>query len=390
MSKPRKQKNGTFTLMVQFERRRKQLTLGRISSREANAFAGNIDRLVDCIRYGMPLPADLSIWVNGLGKIHQQQLVEIGLLSGSAANMTVKDLLGKFLEHYEARTDVTPSTKKKISSTLKSRVQKIEKRKLSEIEPQKPSTKRNAKPVYSAEATKILTDFNSWQRNFYAQATWSRDNKLLRSVGNFAVEHGYCDFNPFSMLPSKSMVNDERNQYIEVSTVIDVIESCLHPDTRLALALARFAAFRIVSEVRTLKWEHVDFENNQLRILDSKRQKMRSMPLFDNIREALEIQQEYTGTDRFVASSHLRQRSDSDNYNRIKAAIRRAGLKQWDRLRQNLRSSCENDLLELFPERMVTVWVGHTIRVSRDHYQKQRQSAIDSAIERARANGLMS
>ncbi|MEL7500042.1 MAG: site-specific integrase [Planctomycetota bacterium] len=231
-------------------------------------------------------------------------------------------------------------------------------------------------------------DFNSWQRKNYATATWSRDNKVLRAIGKFAVERGYCDFNPFTSLPSKSMVNADRNQHIERDQVLSAMDYCLVSDTRLSLAMARFAGMRTPSELRTLKWEHVDLDRGQLVVLDSKKKRYRVMPIFDIVRDELNRQRSHSGDSQYVASKLFRDNSDSDNYNRIKKAIRRSGQLCWMRLRQNLRSSCENDLLEIFPERLVAEWVGHSVGVSRDHYQKQRDKTYKDAILVAREIGI--
>lgn len=390
MARPVKNKNGTWSLTFQFQGKRAKFTLGKISKPQAFYFASKVDLLADFKKNGGALlPGELQSWVDGVHDRHRQQLSDIGVFSDYYSNITVIELTRLFLEDYESRPGIEESTKRKTRSTLENRIGKLEKYRLSDIEPKQKSSRRNALPILSPESRKILVDFNSWQRNFYAKATWSRDNKLLRSIGKYAVENGFCDFNPFTTLPTESMVNDERNATIPVESVLDAMDACLDPDTELALALARFSAFRTPSEVRTLKWKHVDFNNGRIEILDSKKKRPRFMPLFDRVRTALESQLAHTERERFVVSKSFRSKSDSDNYQRISEAIRRSGQELWPRLRQNLRSSCENDLLEIFPERLVAAWVGHTIRVSRDHYQKQRNSSFAAAIENARENGLM-
>lgn len=391
MAKPRKKRSGVWTLMVQFQSVRRQLTLGKISKPQANYFAVKVERLIDFSRNGgASMPSELQSWIETLHRDHKHRLSELGLFGYYTENLTVAQLLKLYLDDYKLRTDVTKSTITKVASTIRNRFKRIAERRLIDIEPRKKSLRMNAKAILSPESTKILTDFNSWQRNYLAVATWSRDNKLLRSIGRFAVDRGYCDFNPFDSLPSESMVNSERNAAIPIPLVLDAMDSVLEQDTRLVMALARFSAFRTPSEVRTLKWEHVDFERGQIKIFDSKKKQFRTMPIFDRVKDELERQLRLTKGERYVASELLRSNSDSDNYNRIKAAIRRSGQKKpWDRLRQNLRSSCENDLLEIFPERLVAVWVGHTVRVSREHYQKQRDSTYTNAVERARESNFM-
>jgi integrase len=277
-----------------------------------------------------------------------------------------------YVASYELGTN-RPSTKLKIASTVKNRFGRLKAYQIRELEPRRVSVRVNADPVWTEDAKKILTQFNSWQRNHFATATWSRDNKLLSSIGIWAVKNGYCDYNPFSILPSKSMVNDERNQYVEADSVISAMDSCLDPDTRITIALGRFGGFRTPSESATLKWSMVDFDRGTIDVMDSKKQKLRRMPMFERLRE--ELQRRRTDSGRksgFVVSDRDRASSNANNFNLIREAVERSGQDPWPRLRQNLRASCENDLLKLFDERRVTAWLGHTISVSRNHYQKQR------------------
>ena len=135
-----------------------------------------------------------------------------------------------------------------------------------------------------------------------------------------------------------------------------------------------------------MKWRHVDSEAGTLTVIDSKKKVPRVMPLFEHVLAELEKQREITGKTPFVASTQMRSSSSSANYQKICDAIRRSGQQPWERVRQNLRTSCENDLLELFDERLVTQWLGHTVNVSRAHYQKLRPSDYRKAVQRAAEN----
>lgn len=382
MPKPRRKANGTWTLVVQFSNRRRNLTLGKLPKREIDHFVRNVQMLVEHGKHGgKSLPPQLMAWVGDLNERHKEQLSDLGLFDYSAVG-TVGELMDAYLAQYE-QSSLADSTKKKVRSTINNRVGRLRFVKLSNVEPVLRSVRVNADPVFPPGAQKILTDFNSWQRNHYAPATWTRDNKLFSSVGIWAVSQGICDHNPFGELPTASMVNDERNAYIPVESVLDAMNACLSPDIRVTLALGRFAGFRTCSEVRTLKWSMVDASAGTLTLIDSKKKRPRVMPLFENIAQELERQRVFTGDTRFVASSAMRGSSSAANYRKIVDAISRSGQDVWPRARQNLRASCENDLLALFEERQVTAWIGHTVKVSRDHYQKQRPSDYRDAIKAA-------
>ena len=390
MTKPRLKTNGTWTLIVCYESRRKHLTLGRITESEAYLFAGQVDRLVGHRKHGgVALAAPLQAWLNSIGQKHRRQLSELGLFDDRPNLVTVGDLLDEYATAYQS-TDVADSTKTKVASSVRNRFGKLRPHRIDALEPRQMSARANAEPVRTAEASTILKQFNSWQRNFYSSATWTRDNKLLSSVGIWAVKHGCCDFNPFTDLPTASMVNDERNEYVSVEAVTSAMDACLSPDTRLTIAMGRLCGLRTCSEIRTMKWAHVDFDANTLTIIDSKKKTPRIMPLFDAARSELERQYRVTGKTRWVCSDRMRSTSSAASYTKVKKAVARSGQDPWPRLRQNLRSSCENDLLQVFPERLVTAWIGHTVSVSRAHYQKLRARDYVAAIESARDSGVLS
>lgn len=373
--------NGTWILTVQHAGQRRTLTLGRLPETQIFHFCHNVELLLEHVKFaGKSLPPSLQAWVNDLADRHKRQLGGLALFECRNLDMTIGELFRQYVREYEDRNDATNSTKTKVRSTINNRSKRLFKIKLSVIEPTQRSLSRNAEPIWSDEAKQILASFNSWQREHYAPATWTRDNKLFSSIGIWAVKRGLCEFNPFSELPTTSMVNDERNQYITESAVRDAMEACLSPDIRVTLALGRFAGLRTCSEVRTMKWSHVDPVNGTLTIIDSKKKAPRVMPLFENIAAELERQRRVTGDTRFVASESMRSSSSSTNYQRLKEAIVRSGHETWPRLRQNLRASCENDLLQLFEERLFTAWVGHTTTVSRQHYQKMRPGDYQNAI----------
>jgi hypothetical protein len=59
--------------------------------------------------------------------------------------------------------------------------------------------------------------------------------------------------------------------------------------------------------------------------------------------------------------------------------IRRAGLKPWERVFQNLRSSRETELVEDFPVHVVTDWIGNNPDVAKMHYLQTREERFRRA-----------
>ena len=71
--------------------------------------------------------------------------------------------------------------------------------------------------------------------------------------------------------------------------------------------------------------------------------------------------------------------------------IKRAGLKPWPKLFQNLRSTRETELAETYPIHVVCAWIGNSEAVAKRHYLQVTEShfarAIDEAISAAGDDG---
>jgi len=61
--------------------------------------------------------------------------------------------------------------------------------------------------------------------------------------------------------------------------------------------------------------------------------------------------------------------------------IRKAGLKPWPKLFQNLRATRETELSEIFPSHVVCQWIGHTQEVAKKHYLQVTEDHFARAVE---------
>ncbi|MEO1528796.1 MAG: hypothetical protein AAFX06_25535 [Planctomycetota bacterium] len=110
MSTPKRKANGTWTLLVHFSGKRRNLTLGRITAAKAEDFRFNIDCLMEHVRSEAKLlPRRLQVWVSELDETHKTQLSELGLFDYRSAGMTVEQLTKEYVSEYSKRTDITAS-----------------------------------------------------------------------------------------------------------------------------------------------------------------------------------------------------------------------------------------------------------------------------------------
>ena len=61
--------------------------------------------------------------------------------------------------------------------------------------------------------------------------------------------------------------------------------------------------------------------------------------------------------------------------------IRRAGLKPWPKLFQNLRSTRETELADQFPIQVVCDWIGNTEAIASKHYLQVTEDHFARAVE---------
>ena len=162
-----------------------------------------------------------------------------------------------------------------------------------------------------------------------------------------------------------------------------VLGACPDAEWRLLFALSRYGGLRCPSEHLALRWADVDWERSRLTVHSSKTEhhpggESRLVPLFPelvpHLREVFEWAEpggEYVITRYRHPSANLRTQ-----LNRI---IKRAGLKAWPKLFQNLRSTRQTELEEDFPTHVVCAWMGNSRPVAMKHYLQ----VTDEHFERA-------
>ena len=139
---------------------------------------------------------------------------------------------------------------------------------------------------------------------------------------------------------------------------------------KLVFALARYAGLRTPSETHLLTWSDVNWQHNRLRVRSPKTERhlgheQRAVPICAKLAKILQDAYDAApdGAERVVTlgeCGHLRTR--------MRHAIRRAGVAEWDSLWQTLRRSCEIEWAQAYPQFAVSKWIGHSITVSGRHY----------------------
>ena len=168
---------------------------------------------------------------------------------------------------------------------------------------------------------------------------------------------------------------------------------------RLLIALWRFAGLRGSSEPLLLKWSDISFEKKEINVHAKKTERyggvkaVRTIPLFPElIKPILAARREAHENDVYVITKHapryLKNVADRSKLGRIKAnfgvvfgkIVRRAGIKTWSKVVNNIRASWITDLLDgkyqtpttLFGIQVIAEWAGNSPKVILRYYGRIR------------------
>jgi len=332
---------------------RKTIRLGKATTRQAEAFKVRVEQLVLAATGAVGVVDEDTIhWLAGLDEAVYDKLAAVGLV---AERESVK--LGAFLDDYiRSRHDVKAGTATVYGHTRRNLVQFFGKDK-----PLRDITRGDA---------------DAWRLSLLEQGL--AENTVRRRCGmakqffKAAVRRNLIPSNPFEDLKAAVKGNPRRFYFVTRQEAEKVLEACPDAQWRLIFALSRYGGLRCPSEHLALKWADVDWERGRIQVRSPKTEhheggESRVIPLFPellpHLREVFE--QAEPGTEYVIT----RYRQTNCNLRtQLQRIIRRAGLKPWPKLFQNLRATRQTELCERWPEHVVCAWIGNSRPVARKHY----------------------
>ena len=242
-------------------------------------------------------------------------------------------------------------------------------------------------------------DAEDWRLNLLerrlAENTVRKYTAVAKLFFGDAVKKNIIQSNPFSALKATILPNRERFYFVSREETEKVIAACPDAEWRLIVALARYGGFRCPSEHLGLRWRDIDWANNRMKVHSPKTAhhvggESRMVPLFPELRPHLEVMfdeapvgAEYVLTDRYRSMKTF----DLINFrSRLLDIIAAAGLKEWPKLFQNMRSTRQTELAETFPSHVVCSWLGNSEVVASKHYLQVTDEHFARAIEGAAQN----
>jgi integrase len=344
---------------------RKCLYLGRMSLKSCQRIQTHIERLASAAISGEPVTDDTGRWLADQDAVMRGKLARVGLVK-ARGSVTV----GEFIDEYiNGRHDAKASTKVNWRKVKRQLLERID----------------GGRPLASITKTEAKDFRQSLIAAGYADNTTRKVCSVVRQFFTDAVERGYITSNPFDQksIPTSTGSNPERQAYVSVETAEAVLNACPDAEWRLLFALSRFAGLRCPSEHLALRWEDVNWERSRMTVRSSKTEHheggaMRVVPIFSRLRPYLEEAYELNGEKSEFVIARYRD-TNANLRTRLLKIINRAGETPWPKLFNNLRSSCETDLVRCHPIRAVCSWIGHSLKVAHQHYLQ----TVDADFDRA-------
>lgn len=146
------------------------------------------------------------------------------------------------------------------------------------------------------------------------------------------------------------------------------------------------------SEVGTLPWGAINWEKGRLTVLATKTEHhggdhaVRIVPICPELRAILAdaFEQAESGATLVVPSA---ARASVNLRTHLERIITKAGHKPWPRLLQNLQASCETGWMEKYPAHVVAKWLGHSPKVTAQHYLMSREHHFEHVVNGGTGGG---
>lgn len=344
---------------------RVRLRLGELPDDDSRAVATHVHRIWAARLSGAPLSLDTADWLGKLPAGLQERLCQQGVIEQSLVRRT-EMTLGEFLDMYfkrpEDRADSTIAQLRLAKNNL-----------LAHFGPDTPL--RSITHGEAIDYKKWLAQPRGKSQKRWETATVSRICGRSKELLRYAVDRDLIDKNPFDGVGGLTVRANRHRQFI-VDLVLTARIMAAMPDTtwRLIVALARYGGLRSPSEQRTLRWEHIRWDDGKIRIYCEKTKRhagreWREIPLWPVLRPYLEAARAEAPADAewVVARYRSKKSNPAVQFARL---LKRAGIPLYPKLMQNLRYTRAMELIdEGYPEHVVQAWIGHSAEVGKEHYR---------------------
>ena len=356
--------SGCRRIQFHLNGRRKSIRLGKLTQRQAEAVRIKIEALVAAKQSNLPMDGETSAWLSQLADEFHAKLAVTGLVPAKE-----NAALGPFLErHIASRTDIKPATLRWYTDVQADLIARIgASKRMPDITP------------VDADGIRLYLEGKGLGPN-----TIRRRIGICRQIFNAAKRYKLIQDNPFAGMATEVRSNPDKFRYVTQEETKAILEHCPDATWKAIVCLVRYGGLRCPSEVLSVQWGHVNWENSRLTVPSPKTahhegKSSRVIPLFPELQLALSeaLEQAPPGA-QFIVQ---RYRSSTVNLRTLlERIIIKAGVAPWPKLFINLRSSRETELIKDFPIHTVTAWLGNSPRIAMKHYLQVTDDDYAKAI----------
>ena len=377
----KKSTNGTvrYTVRYYIGKEYKYISFGSRFSKSIEAYARCIQEVVDYVEaYGpdYPLRKSTSAFIDEHTEL-KEKLQKAGLIPAPKQSTLVG--LWDMLEEHAKKMGHKDSTIKQYKSARKWFFRYFDEEQRVET-----VTKNDAKEFYAW----LERQNNKYGKPISPQSV-AGYMKTIKTVFNVAVDEELIDRSPFRSIQKKGFVNPARQFEVSLEMFSDILDACPDQGWRVLFVLWRFGGLRKM-EPPLLMWEDVFWDKGKIRVHSPKTERYeghaeRYCPLFPEIRQELEDLWELAEPGAvYLLPDDIRKRSENGIYNAVKRIVRWAGYTPWQRLINNMRATRDSELKRAgFSGDQRSAWLGHSEKVSAEHYQIGNMLVGDEDYKRA-------
>lgn len=372
MASVEKDSKGYRVRFIDHNKERKTIRLSGMNKANATTVAHHVQQLVNWRKSGLNLDSQTADWIaKKVGRELHDKLASAGLIE-----KRVSQNLGQFIGDYIASADVAPGTKMNFKTVESNLVDYF-------------GADKPMRSVTGADAKA----FRQWLQDNEEQA----ENTMRRRCGRArqffaaAIKSKLIDENPFEGMSVTVNGSTDKERFVSEDEAQKILKACPDLQWRLIFSLCRYGGMRCPSEVLALTWENVLWDSNRVIVTSPKTKRYkghenRAIPMFPELasvlNEAYEMAFDRLEDKSAVVSGPVVTRYSTADQNlrtTFEKIIKRAGLIPWPKPFQNLRSTRETELMEIYPSHVVVSWIGHSEKVARKHYLQTTDAHFEKA-----------
>ena len=362
---PRKGSGRSMYILVMVDDERKSVTLtgSAHNKKQGEAICLRVETLAAAFHSHQPIDTETAKWLASIGDKLHNALAKIGLVeprTKDAKPVEQPPTLGKLAETFLA-------AKGKLEASSVVRL---------EHELEKLKSKYGADRTLSSFTTGCAVEYEGWlAKQGLSESSQRTSARYAKQAFQFAVDKQWIEKNPFQKLKASSLPA-QRTHYVDPAQAVSILEGIakhfkedesLSIQWQVLFGLARYAGLRVPSESHKIEWAHVDWDSKALIVPCKKTRRYaetRPVPIIPELMPLLRAAHAMAnGSETIITlSRHNLGRT-------FPAILESAGFTVWDDLYQTLRRSCETHLVSMgYETHAVAQWLGHSERVSKDHY----------------------